>query len=275
MKSHTPTAAFALVEGSSHGSGSLSADARWRGAVAEAMHRTMPGANEVGLDFELEPDTSATDLVDLVLLALAGLQDAGVLAPELVGVERIVATKRPGTAPRLGVSLAWDVSLEDDDPFGSAADLTATSDTVPREESPSEKMAWRDAVDAAWRRPPVTRAVGVDIAVTKTTSLASMLKPVIDGLEPYLRREPLGRGTLRPGDEQVVWLRISRTPALAVGLRIRAGEAPPPGTGRMVPPVPPLPEMDSDFTWSTSDLEAIDRYRAWHRIFAPGSGLFG
>ena len=38
---------------------------------------------------------------------------------------------------------------------------------------------------------------------------------------------------------------------------------------------PVAPEMDPDFRWSTSDLEAIDGYRAWHRTFAPGSGLFG
>ena len=104
---------------------------------------------------------------------------------------------------------------------------------MPREESPSEKLAWRDAVAAVWSRPPVTKAVGVDIAVTKTTSLAAMLKPVIDGLEPYLGREPLGRGTLRPRDEQVTWLRISRVRGLPVGLRVRAGDAPPPGADRI------------------------------------------
>jgi hypothetical protein len=123
----------------------------------------------------------------------------------------------------------------------------------------------------AWGRPPIGKAVGVDIGVTKTTSLAGMLKPVIDGLEPYLGRQPLGRGTLRPRDEQVTWLRISRIPGLPVRLRVRAGDTPPPGAGRTVPPVPTLPEMDPTFTWSTSDLETIDRYRAWHRTFAPGS----
>jgi hypothetical protein len=95
----------------------------------------------------------------------------------------------------------------------------------------------------------------------------------LDGLEAYLGREPLGRGVLRPRD--VTWLRISRIPGLPVGLRVRVGDVPPPGTGRTVPPVPSLPEMDPDFTWSTSDLEALDRYRAWHRTFAPGSGLGG
>ena len=150
----------------------------------------------------------------------------------------------------------------------------ATGDTVPRDESPSEKLAWRDAIAAAWSRPPVTKAVGVDISVAKATSLAAMLKPVIDGLEPYLGQEPLGRGTLRPRDDQVVWLRISRIPGLPIGLRVRAGDVPQPGAGRTVPSVPSLPEMDPDFTWSTSDLEAIDRWRAWHRTFAPEAPIF-
>ena len=191
-----------------------------------------------------------------------------------MGVERIVATKRPRGVPGLGISLAWNASPDDDDPFDGGADFLTTSDAVPRDESPPEKLAWRDAIDALWGRSPVTKAVGVDIAVTKATALAAMLKPVIDGLEPYLGQEPLGRGTLRPRDEQVTWLRISRIPGLPVALRVRAGDAPLPGIGRIVPPVPSLPEMDPDFTWSTSDLEAIDRWRAWHRTFAPDTPTF-
>ncbi len=268
-------ATFTLVEGSPQAAEIPPHDARWRLAVASAMRGFRPGATEVGFDFELEPGRVRIDLDNMVRLALDGLRDAGIVARGLVGVERIVATKRPRTVPGLGISLAWNAVPNDDDPFDGGSDLVATSDAVPREESPSEKLAWRDSIAAVWTRSPVTKAVGVDIAVTKGTALAAMLKPVIDGLEPYLGQEPLGRGTLRPRDEQVTWLRISRVPGLAAGLRIRAGDAPQPGAGRTVPPVPPLPEMDPDFTWSTSDLEAIDRYRAWHRTFAPGSGLFG
>lgn len=193
----------------------------------------------------------------MVRLALDGLRDAGVVARGLAGVDRIVATKRPRTVPGLGIALAWNAVPDDDDPLGGGADLVATSDTVPRDEALSEKLAWRDAIAAVWSHAPITKAVGVDIAVTKTASLAAMLKPVIDGLEPYLGKEPLGGGTLRPRDEQVAWLRISRVQGLPVGLRVRVGGPPQPGTCRTVPPVPSLPEMDPDFTWSTSDLEAI------------------
>ena len=274
MTSHATAASFTLVEGSPQAAENPPHDARWRLAIASAMRGFRPGATEVGFDFELEPGRVRIDLDNMVRLALDGLRDAGVVARGLVGVERIVATKRPRTVPGLGISLAWNAMPGDDDPFDGDADLVAASITVPSEESPAGKLAWRDAISAAWSRPPVTKAVGVDISVTRTTSLAAMLKPVIDGLEPYLGKEPLGRGTLRPRDDQVVWLRISRIPGLPVGLRVRAGDVPQPGTGRTVPSVPSLPEMDPDFTWSTSDLEAVDRWRAWHRTFAPETPIF-
>jgi hypothetical protein len=274
MTSHAAAASFTLVEGSPQAAENPPHDARWRLVIASAMRGRKPGVTEVGLDFELEPGRVRIDLDNMVRLALDGLRDAGVVARGLVGVERIVATKRPRAVPGLGISLAWNAAPDDDDPFGGGADFSATSDAVPRDESPSEKLAWRGAIAAVWSRSPVTKAVGVDIAVTKATALAAMLKPVIDGLEPYLGQEPLGRGTLRPRDEQVTWLRISRIPGLPVALRVRAGDAPQPGTGRTVPPTPSLPEMDPDFTWSTSDLEAIDRWRAWHRTFAPETPTF-
>jgi hypothetical protein len=273
MTSHAAAASFTLVEGSPQAAENPPHDAQWRLVIASAMRGRRPGVSEIGLDFELEPGRVRIDLDNMVRLALDGLRDAGVVARGLVGVERIVATKRPRTVPGLGISLAWNEVPDDDDPFDGGADLVAMSDAVPREESPFEKLAWRDAVAAQWGRPPVTKAVGVDIAVTKATSLAAMLKPIIDGLEPYLGQEKLGKGTLRPYDEQVSWLRISRAPGLTVGLRVRAGDAPQPGIGRAGPPIPSLPEMDPDFTWSTSDLEAIDRWRAWHRTFAPDTPL--
>lgn len=197
-------ATFTLVEGSPQAAENPPHDAKWRLAIASAMRGFRPGVTEVGLDFELEPGRARIDLDNMVRLALDGLRDAGVVARGLVGVERIVATKRARTVPGLGISLAWNALPDDDDPLGGGADLVAASATVPRDESPSEKLAWRDAVADAWGRPPATKAVGVDITVTKATSLAAMLKPVIDGLESYLGQEPLGRGTLRPRDVQVV-----------------------------------------------------------------------
>jgi len=267
VTSPSVTSGFDWVEGSPQAAENPPHDARWRSAIAGSVGRRVAGVVEVGLDFELEPHRTRIDLDNMVRLALDGLRDAGAIPRGLVGVEAIVATKRAGRVPGVGISLVWRQDPIVDDPFDGQADLVASAAWVPRDDAPAEKAAWRDEVVTAWGRSPVSKPVAVDIAVAKETSLAAMLKPVIDGLEPYLGREPLGRGDLRPRDEQVTWLRISRVPDLPVALRVRAASPPPPGVGRTVPRRPSLPEMDPDFMWSMSDLDAMDRERAWRRIF--------
>jgi len=263
MTNTTPAATFLLVEGSPQAAENPPHDAGWRLAIASAMRGVRPGATEVGFDFELEPGQDHLALDAMVTLAFEGLRDAGVVGRGVVGVERIVATKRSRTVPGLGISLAWNAMPHDDDPFDGGADLVATSDILPREEAASDALAWGAVVHAAWSRPPVEKKVGVDIAREATSSLAATMRNIIEGLKPYA------------GRDQVTWLRISRVPRLPVALRIRAGDVPGPGIGRTVPRIPSLPEMDPDFTWSTSDLDAMDRQRAWHRTFAPESGLGG
>lgn len=137
----SPHATFTLVEGSPQAAENPPHDARWRLVIASAMRGCRPGVTEVGLDFELEPERVRIDLDNMVRLALEGLRDAGVVARGLVGIERIVATKRSRAVPGLGISLAWSAVPDDDDPFGGGADLLATGDTVPRDEWPSEKLA--------------------------------------------------------------------------------------------------------------------------------------
>jgi hypothetical protein len=260
-------ATFVLVEGSPQAAENPPHDAEWRRMVATRIGRRRDGVVEVGLDFEVEPARMLVDLDNLVRLALDALRDTGTVPRGLVGIETIVATKRAGRSPGLGVSLVWRREPVVDDPFGGEADLVVTGKSVPRDEFAAEKDEWRDAVAAVWPVASVRKPVGIDIAVTKETSLAAMLKPVIDGLEPYLGRAPRGRGRLRPLDEQVTWLRISRVRGLPVALRVRAGAPPPRGAGRTVPPPPGRPEMDPDFPYSMSDLDGIDRHRAWERLF--------
>jgi hypothetical protein len=273
-----PAAAFVWIEGSPQAAENPPHDAAWRQAVATAVGRRRMGVVEVGLDFELEPHRRLIDLDNMVRLALDALRDTATVPRGLDGIETIVATKRDGRTPGIGISLVWSPEPFVDDPFGGGADLMVTGTSVPRDDSSAEKDAWRDTVAAVWRGAPVSRAVGIDIAVAKETSLAAMLKPVIDGLEPYLGRAPRGRGRLRPFDDQVTWLRISRRPDLPVALRVRAGTPSPVGIGRTVPLQPGLPKMDSDFTFSMSDLDGIDRHRAWQRLLeepsasARGSG---
>lgn len=132
MTNHAAAASFTLVEGSPQAAENPPHDARWRLTIASAMGGRKPGVTEVGLDFELEPGRVRIDLDNMVRLALDGLRDAGVVARGLVGVERIVATKRPRAVPGLGISLAWNAAPDDDDPFEGGADFLATSDAVPR-----------------------------------------------------------------------------------------------------------------------------------------------
>jgi len=216
-------ATFAWVEGSPQAAENPPHDTEWCAAIAMRVVRGLQGIVEVGLDFELEPARTLIDLDNMVRLAIDALRDTETVARGLVGIETIVATKRAGRTPGLGLSLVRTPGPLVDDPFGGEADLVVMGTSVPREEFAAEKDEWRNAVAAAWRDTPVRQPVAIDIAVTKETSLAAMLKPVIAGLEPYLGRAPRGRGRLRPLDEQVTWLRISRQRDLGVALRVRAG----------------------------------------------------
>jgi hypothetical protein len=65
--------------------------------------------------------------------------------------------------------------------------------------------------------------VWLDIAVQSPLSLEGLLKPVIDGLEPLLGRDPHGRLDFTPNDDRVESLRISRQPALPCPLILTAG----------------------------------------------------
>jgi hypothetical protein len=85
-----------------------------------------------------------------------------------------------------------------------------------------EKRGWRTAVQDGWRDPPLAHPVLVDICVRTRTALAAMLKPVIDGLEAFVGRDPRGRLEFSPSDDRVMWLRIVRV-VDGPALRVRAG----------------------------------------------------
>lgn len=95
--------------------------------------------------------------------------------------------------------------------------------SIPREGKLDEKRAWRTAVQNAWRDPPLAHSVFVDIWVRSGSSLAATLKPVIDGLEAFLGRDPRGRPEFCPNDDRVMWLRIVRV-VDGPALRVRAGQ---------------------------------------------------
>lgn len=198
-------------------------DAIWRRAVGDAV-RGRPRAATVTLHFRLEPKRWRIDIDNLTRLALDGLRDGRVLERGLGSVWLIEAHKEASAEPGLDVTLTdttWLVAghpLRADSLPGSIA-LDAEIDAIPREEKLDEKRAWRTAVQQAWLGPPLAHPVFVDIWVRTGTSLAATLKPVIDGLEAFLGRDPRGRLEFCPNDDRVMWLRIVRVvdgPALHV-----------------------------------------------------------
>lgn len=56
-----------------------------------------------------------------------------------------------------------------------------------------------------------------------TASLEAVLKPIIDGLEPFLGRDPSGRLEFVPQDDLVVWLRVTRQADLPSPIALAAG----------------------------------------------------
>ncbi len=261
------TSTFLWVEGSPSAAENPPHDRRWRAAVADVARGQTP-AHEVELDFLIEERRVLIDLDNLVRLALDGLRDAGALARGLGNLDSILATKGRAPPLGLGVTLVRASAASPLSALHEVIELVAESDMIPREGRTAEKETWRSRVRASWSGTIGRGPVALDIAARTTQSLGGMLKPVIDGLESYLGRGTVGRGEFRPLDERIVLLRIRRVPDLPVALRVTGG---PPGQSsrfRTPPSKPALPRMDVGFTYSMSDLDAIARHAAWHRIFA-------
>ena len=58
--------------------------------------------------------------------------------------------------------------------------------------------------------PASTEGVKVSIEVRSDRSLKDLMKPIIDGLEPWLGRDPAGRSRFAPRDERIEALEICR-----------------------------------------------------------------
>ncbi len=171
----------------------------------------------VRLDFVVSPSRRA-DLDNLVRPAIEGLQDAGVFARAYAGLDAILATRSVASPAHLRVGLRGEDVTEA--PIPGPVLAVAQSQALPREGNVASKRAWRDLVAVA-SDPLPAGPVWLDIAVSAPWSLKDLLKPIIDGLEPWLGRDPHGRLEFCPMDQRVVWLRITRV--RGVGLGIKAG----------------------------------------------------
>ena len=101
--------------------------------------------------------------------------------------------------------------------------FSAAHAALPVEGDRSSKVTWRETVRRVKTVELPPGAVWVDIAVRASRSLEGLLKPIIDGLDPILGSDPVGRGEFAPDDSRIEWLRIARTPQLPCDLVITAG----------------------------------------------------
>jgi hypothetical protein len=180
------------------------------------------------LDFRLESHRWRIDIDNLTRLALDGLRDGGLIERGLGSLWLLEAHKEASAQPGLDVTwtdTTWIVGghpLRADSLPGLAA-LDIEAKAIPRESKGDEKRAWRTTVENGWRDPPVSYPAFVDIWVKTGSSLAATMKPVIDGLEAFLGRDPRGRLEYCPNDDRVMWLRIVRV-VDGPALRVRAGQ---------------------------------------------------
>lgn len=191
--------------------------AAWRGAVASASAGA-PTSTAVRLDFVVSRGRRV-DLDNLVRPALEGLQDAGVYARGFIGLDALVATRRSGEDPHLRIELSGNAA-DAVPPSPSALQVATTS--VPSDDDAESKRRWRDAVAASRVSLLGEGEVWVDIEVATPRSLKDVLKPVLDGLEPWLGRDPRGRLEFCPRDDRVARLRVRRRRS-GDALEVRAG----------------------------------------------------
>lgn len=187
----------------------------WRDAVAAAC-RGWEGGPALSLAFSVRR-TRRLDLDNLVRPAVAGLRDAGVYRHGLRTLHCVTADREwvegdgglriSAGRPELPGEVAWEARH-----------------TLPPSGATGEWIGgWAQVVGRATVAADPACEVFVDIEVAAPRrSLVELLKPVVDGLEPWLGRDPAGRAVWCPNDHRVRWLRVARV-ADGPGLTVRAG----------------------------------------------------
>ncbi|MEZ5941201.1 MAG: hypothetical protein R3C18_07405 [Planctomycetaceae bacterium] len=144
------------------------------------------------------------DLDNLVRPAMRGLRTAGYFSKGFPELTSMTAIKEYGYD--VGLTVESRHSACPGEPL-----LKLVFDRVPPSTTTRDWLReWASTVDAAWSRPPVTECVWIAITTPTTRSLIDLMKPVIDGFEPILGRDPGGRSEFSPNDDLVNWLQISR-----------------------------------------------------------------
>ncbi|UUO07876.1 hypothetical protein M4951_06065 [Blastopirellula sp. J2-11] len=157
----------------------------------------------VSLTFRLEPYRNV-DLDNLVRPAMRALKKSGFYQSGFPELNSITASKLVGQP--IGVTIESGIQLI---PEGKL--LSVESDHIP----PSDptfawKSEWTAAIQKEWDVPVISKPIWLAISTTSVRSLVDLMKPIIDGLEPVLGRDPDGRNRFCPNDHLVNWLQIRR-----------------------------------------------------------------
>ncbi|MDP9405345.1 MAG: hypothetical protein M3O86_01920 [Actinomycetota bacterium] len=188
----------------------------WRAQVAAAARAAgARRASGLVLSFGLTSDRIRIDIDNLARPALDAMRDAGVATRGFIGVDAVLATKRTDVPPGLTV-LATTAQTVRDIPCPGEPLISVAARAVPRDGDRDSKLLWREAVSTVWSgRPVLTGPAFVDVTLRTSLSLKNALKPLVDGLEPVLGRDPHGRLEFCPNDDLVTWLRVMRADGLA------------------------------------------------------------
>lgn len=166
----------------------------------------------------------SVDLDNLVRPVLAGLRDAGVFARGFPGLVALGASKVSSADTGVTIHLDAPVGWLPEAHRASGL-LDVVSSVVPTDGDVDSKRAWREAVATAWTVEPVAHEVWVSAVLRTTRSLEGLMKPIIDGLEPILGRDPRGRLEFVPNDHLVTWLTFRKDVNSESALRVRVGRA--------------------------------------------------
>ena len=181
----------------------------WRQAVAE---QAVGVVVEDGLELAFSlPPGRWVDLDTVTETTVAGLRDAGAVAPGLAGLDAIVAARADSLHAGVTIRAAPATGLVRRDPPGPVA-LVATSDSTLRPDRGS-KRAWRNVIADSWgTRAALTDGVWADVVVAGSRSLLATLEITLDALEPVLGRDPRGQQSQEffPNDHLIRWLRVRR-----------------------------------------------------------------
>lgn len=205
-------------------SGRPTGAAAWRRHVAVRAADVHAGASGVEMAFTLAPG-AWVDVDTLAHNTLAGLRDAGALAPRFAGLDAVLATKATkaaGASAGAVLRLVSAVTLQRRRRPGPVA-LDVSSQRPPRPGDRAQKRAWRERIAQQWGdRAPVLGDVWADVALGVAGSLLGPLEVVVDALEPALGRDPRGRDWQEffPNDHRIRWLRVSRDVTPGVHLRL-------------------------------------------------------